>query len=93
MPVTITAARARPWRVHWYEAKRPRSIFNPADGARHPLPGPKAKRVEAFEVTARTLDSAKARALEYIRKRGAIVLAVNYGQRPDELIVYTKETP
>lgn len=73
----------------WYEAKGARHILS--GGVTRALPRPKAERKAVFEVEARTLDTARAKARDYVRRRGAQPLAVNFTQRTDELIVYTKE--
>jgi len=90
---TITAATARKFRVLWYEAAEARHLFDASTGLRRRLPGQKAKRKSVFEVEARTLDHARRLAREHVARRGARLLSVNFTQRPDELIVYTREQP
>jgi hypothetical protein len=47
--------------------------------------------VATFEVSARTLDEARRLARAHVRTRGATPLSVNFTQRPNEIIVYSKE--
>ena len=73
----------------WYEARGPVHVLGPS-GPRS-IPRQKATRKAVFEVEARTLDTARVQARDYVRRRGGELLSVNFTTRPNELIVYTKE--
>lgn len=97
----IQAATSRKFRVFWYETVQPQVFIGkkPLPEAPRGVPLPrkqKAKRIATFEVEARTLDRARVVAREYVRKRlepTHQVLAVNFTQRPHELVVYSTERP
>lgn len=87
-PVPRLPATKREFTVLWYEVKHARSVFR--DGASRPVPS-RAKRKVTFTVEARTLDTARKLAQDHVRDRGVEVLSVNFTQRPNELIIYSKE--
>lgn len=83
----------RKFRVLWYEAKAARSLINP-DRSAVRLVKQKPSRVATFHVDARTVDSARNQARDYVKKRltpRQVLLSVNFTTRPNEIIIYTGE--
>lgn len=92
MPNTVVAARMRDFKVLWYAAPASMvvSIINPGRPPVHKRAKP--QRVAAFTVRARTLDGARRKVAEYVRKRGRHPLTINF-QDNTKLVVYTKDAP
>ena len=91
--MTVSAATVHEYRVLWYETKAARSVINSGSPAR-PLPRAKPTRREVFHVRARTVDTARALARDYVKKRlnaRQQLLAVNFTAKAFEIIVYTSE--
>ena len=88
---TIQPARVQTFTVLWYEVRHARAVINPGSETRA-FP-PTAKKRVTFMVEARTLDAARELARDHVRHRGVEVLSVNFTQRRNELIIYSKEAP
>ncbi len=89
----VAPATTRKFRVFWYETKTPRHVLSAGQPPR-PLPRHKPTRLETFYVQARSLDTARKKAREYVKKRlgpRRMLLSVNFTARRDELIIYTAE--
>lgn len=90
--VTTSAATQRAFKVRWYEASDVRAIINRGKSP-VPLPKKKPKLRKAFEVRARSLDTARRLARQEVAKYGVQVLSVNFTTNKDELIAYSKGVP